>query len=207
MRLILRLVVSLVSGALFSALSGGAQTLASPPSSNGQPLKIERDSKLVLALAEPLSSATAKKGQAVRLKLNGNWFVNGRIVLPDGTPVEGIVRRVQRPTPGKLGGRVIMTEGSIRLASGRRIQLNIQMPDAEECDDPGPCAVLFGIMTVVEAPLLAIELPVLLVELPKQIKKEHQQERSNDVPPLESNLAEGSMIAATTKHRITLPPD
>jgi hypothetical protein len=165
-------------------------------SSRQTSIRLSAANNLDLVLGEPLSSATAKKGQTVRMKLDGDWFAEGHFIAPSGTAVAATVRRVEHAMPGKRNGRVIITSGSIQLPSGKSVPLNIQMPDGCECDDPGPCILVGSIFAVVEAPLLAIELPVLLVELPKVIKKERAEGQAMDVQSEESSLPLGGRIRA-----------
>jgi hypothetical protein len=127
------------------------------PSSHQESIRIRYDEPLELVLDEPLSSATAKKGQTVRMKLMAPWAAEGHFIAPEGTPAEGIVRRVERAIPGKRNGRVVITAGSIQLPSGKSVRLNIQMPDGYECDDIGPCLLVFGLAALVELPFLVIE--------------------------------------------------
>jgi len=56
---------------LLAAQSGGAKTLGSEPAPSSIMLKIERDSELSLVLAEPVSSATAKKGKNCPAGISG----------------------------------------------------------------------------------------------------------------------------------------
>ncbi len=175
------------------------QTPGAVPSSPQTSIRLSAANNFELMLDEPLSSATAKKGQTIRMKLDGDWFAEGHFIAPSGTPVVATVRRVEHAIPGKRNGRVVVTSGSIQLASGKKIRLNIQMPDGEECDDPGPCVLVGSIYAAVSAPILAIELPILLVELPKTIKKERAGREAIDIPGEESNLPVGSKVRASNK--------
>lgn len=199
MRLILRSIHPLVLFVLLAALSGGAQTPVSVPSSHQDSVRIRYVEPLELVLDEPLSSATAKQGQTVRMELKEPWVAEGHFIAPAGTPAVGTVRRVERAIPGKRNGRVVITAGSIQLPSGKSVRLNIQMPDASDCDDPGPCILVASIFAVVEAPLLAIELPVAIVQLPKAMKKEREERQAIDIPSEESNLPAGSKVNASNK--------
>jgi hypothetical protein len=199
MRVILRSILSIIFCVLFAALTGGAQAPVSVPSPDRDTIRIRYEEPLELVLDEPLSSATARKGQTVRMKLSEDWVAEGQFLAPAGTPAVGTVRRVEGAIPGKRNGRVVITAGSIQLPSGKSVHLNIQMPDGSDCDDPGPCILLASIFAVVEAPLLAIELPVAMVELPKAMKKEREQRQAIDIPGEESNLPAGSKVKGSNK--------
>ena len=133
------------------------------------------------------------------MKLKEPWVAEGHFIAPVGTIAVGTVRRVERAIPGKRNGRVIITAGSIQLPSGKTIPLNIQMPDGDECDDVGPCLLVYGIWAAVEAPFLVIELPVALVELPRTIKKERREQGAYRIQGEESSLPAGSKVIASNK--------
>jgi hypothetical protein len=199
MHLILRSVFSLILCIPLAAPSGGAQASSSAPSSPHKSVRINYVNTFELVLDEPLSSATAKKGQTVLMKLKEPWVAEGHFIAPVGTIAVGTVRRVERAIPGKRNGRVVITAGSIQLPSGKTIPLNIQMPDGDECDDIGPCLLVGAIGAIVEAPLLAIELPVVLVELPTAIKKEREEKAAYHIQGEESSLPAGSKVIASNK--------
>ena len=199
MHSILRLVLSSMLCIPWATPSGGAQTSATMPSSPHKSVKISSANSFEVVLDEPLSSATAKRGQTVRMTLKEPWVAEGHFIAPAGTTAVGTVRRVERAIPGKRNGRVVITAGSVKLPSGKSIPLDIQMPDGEDCDDIGPCLLVYGLGAVVEAPLLAIELPVLLVELPKMIKKEREEKGADHIQVEESNLPAGSKVTASNK--------
>jgi len=205
MRLILRPAFSWVLCVLLAAQVGGAQTPVFEPAFGSKPLRIERDSKLILVLAEPISSATAKRGQRVRMELGEPWVVDGRVLLPKGTSAVGIVRRVQRSIPGKRDGRVVITTGSIKLPSGKTVPLAITLPDGEDCDDVGPCVFVYGLWALLASPILLVEAPILLVKAPAAIKEQRRAERTNPYHAIESELLVGDRVDAATKRRIKLP--
>jgi hypothetical protein len=199
MRLISRSVLFLILCIPLTALSSSAQTLASVPSSPHKSVRIGSENSFEMVLDEPLSSATAKKGQTVRMTLKEPWVAEGHFIAPAGSTAVGTVHRVEHAIPGKRNGRVVITSGSIHLPSGKSIPLNIQMSDGEECDDIGPCLLVGALFAIVESPLLAIELPVLLVELPTIIKKEREEKRAYQIDGEESNLPAESKVSASNK--------
>jgi hypothetical protein len=204
MRVILRSILSFVFCLLLQAYSGAAQTPDSVPSSGQDSIRIKYEEPLELVLDEPLSSATAKKGQTVRMKLRGPWVAEGHFIAPAGTPAVGKVRRVERAIPGKRDGRVVITAGSIQLPSGKSVHLNIQMPDGRECDDIGPCLLVYGIFAIVEAPLLVIELPLIPVGIVKEAKESKDMGKIQ-IAGRESHLPAGSKITASNKRPFDLP--
>jgi hypothetical protein len=205
LRVILRSIVSLIFLVLLAALTGGAQTPVSVPPSHQESIRISYVEPLELVLDEPLSSATAKKGQTVRMQLKEPWVAEGYFIAPAGTPAVGAVRRVERAIPGKRNGRVVITAGSIQLPSGKSVRLNIQMPDGQECDDIGPCLLFYGFATLVELPFLAIELPLIPVGIVKEAKA-RKGSGTYHIPGEESNLSAGSSVKASNKRPFQMPP-
>ena len=171
-------------------------------------LKVEGGTRFSLELAEPISSATAKKGQTVRLKMTAAWIANGNEVLPKGSEVLGRVASVRHAVPGKQNGRVVITSGSMRLRSGRTVALNLSMPDRDECDGARVgCALSLTVFAVVASPILAIEVPIWLIESPRLIRGailDHRQSRISHAPGTESALEPGALISATTKRTVQL---
>jgi hypothetical protein len=157
-----------------------------------------------LILDEPLSSATAKKGQTVRMKLIAPWVAEGHFIAPAGTPAVGTVRRVERAIAGKRNGRVVITAGSIQLPSGKSVRLSIQMPDGHECDDIGPCLLVYGLWALVEVPFLVIELPLIPVGIIKEAKESKESSKIH-IDGAESDLPVGSKISASNKRPFDPP--
>jgi hypothetical protein len=202
MRVIPRSIFHLVLCILLAAQSVGGQAPAAPSAPGHEPIQIERGSRLTLGLAEPVSSATAKKGQIVRLKLREPWVVEGHTILPAGTPAVGTVGSVQRAVPGKKNGHVVITAGSVQLPSGRSLPLDLEMPDRQDCDGAmAGCVATYTVFFIVESPLLLIELPIILAH-PHELRKAFRTEPTAGV---DSNLPAGCEIFAFTKHKIVLP--
>jgi len=192
--------------------SADAQIPNFPPASSQPTVKIERGSEVSLVLAEPVSSATAKKGQMVRMELAEPWVVEGHLILPKGTPAEGIVGSVEHAVQGKKTGRVVITAGSIQLPTGRSLHLRLALPDQEDCDGAkGACAAVAGIFVLVTSPIVAIEGVVLLVESPVLIHKaihEHKGQRKSRIAATDSLLPVGTQVRAwTTRTRVLVPID
>jgi len=204
MLLILRSILSLIFCVLLTAPAAGAQTPASLPSSDQGSIRIRYVEPLELVLDEPLSSATAKKGQTVRMELKEPWVAEGHFIAPAGTPTVGTVRRVERAIPGKRNGRVVITAGSIELPFGKSVGLNIQMPDGQECDDIGRCLLFYGLATVVESPFLVIELPLIPVGIIKEAKESKGPGEIHIVGE-DSHLPVGSKITASNRRPFNLP--
>lgn len=204
MSVIRRSILSLIFCVLVSSFTGRAQTPVSAPSSSQESVRIRYIEPLELALDEPLSSATAKKGQTVRMKLIVPWVAEAHFIAPAGTPAVGTVRRIERAVAGKRNGRVVITAGSIQMPSGKSVRLNIQMPDGQECDVVGPCLLFYGLASLVEIPFLVIELPLIPVGIIKDAK-ESKNSGGIHIAGEDSNLPVGSKIAAYNKRPFDLP--
>jgi hypothetical protein len=203
MQIALRSYLSAILCILLAAQSNGAQAVGTEPAPGSAPLKIERDSKLSLILTEPVSSATAKKGQILRLELQEPWVVEGQVILPQGTPVTGIVGSVQRAVPGKKNGHVVVTAGSIQLPSGQKAPLELWMPDRKDCDgEMGACIFVYGLWATLELPLIVVGLAAAHFE------RHSWHPNSGNTKPLvgvESELPAGSKVRAFTRRNLKLP--
>ena len=110
-------------------------------------------------LLEAVSSATAKKGQTIRLAVAEDFSVNGVVVIPKGTPVDGKVTSVRKGVFGRRDGWITVEAKSVVLDNGRRLRLRQYPPGEDSCGDFGPCWAFFLIMS----PLIAIFLPFALL--------------------------------------------
>ena len=203
MRLNLRSILGLALTIHLAAPFGVAQTQpSSTPASDPKPLKVESGTKLELVLVEPLSSATAKKGQTVRLELGEPWIVDSRTILQIGAPATGVVSSVQHPIPGKRAGHVAVVKGSIQLPSGKSVPLSLSMPDYWDCDGAaGACATFAVLGAIVVVPLAAID----FVAHPKGTLNAFRGDSGVPNAGLDSDLPAGSSVRAWTKRSFELP--
>jgi hypothetical protein len=125
---------------------------ASPGPAN-QSISIPKGTAIYVVTLEPVSSATAKKGQQVRMAVNQEVSVDGIIVIPVGTPVVGEVTHVRRAIPNKRDGHVRFEPVYLTLTNGTRLNLH-QHPPGEGFG--------FWALFLIEWPVLA---PVLRCSL------------------------------------------
>jgi len=145
-------------------------------------------------LTEEVSSATAKKGQTVRLELDKDWEVEGQVILPKGTPALGVVNHLVRAIPGKKDGYVDVKPVSIQLSSVRKLRLSEYPPGEDACDDMGPCWALYTIA-------FTVFLPITLAGLIKEggHRNEYCKDGKDRIIPV------GERVTTYTERAIVLP--
>jgi hypothetical protein len=88
---------------------------------------------------ETVSSATATKGQPVRMAVGEDEMVNGLVLIPKGTPVTGKVTHLRKGIPGKRDGSIYVEPTILTLANGALVKLRHNRPGEDDCGDMGPC--------------------------------------------------------------------
>jgi hypothetical protein len=86
-------------------------------------ISLRKGSTIDFALLEPLSSATAVKGQPVRMAVVEDVEAGGVIAVPRGTPAEGVVSEVHRAKAGKRDGEVTFRPVRLLLSDGTRVKI------------------------------------------------------------------------------------
>lgn len=84
---------------------------------------VPKHAKIKLILLETISSATASKGQSVRMAVAEDVSVNGIVVIPKGTPAIGVTDFVRKAVPGKKDGDVSIKPISVNPPNSRPITL------------------------------------------------------------------------------------
>jgi hypothetical protein len=87
-------------------------------------ITIPQYTKIELISLEDVSSATATKGQFVRLAVANDVLVNGMIVIPKGTLASGVVSYVIKGAPGKRDGYLSVDPRIIFLNNGKTIKVS-----------------------------------------------------------------------------------
>jgi hypothetical protein len=80
--------------------------IASATQPKATAITLPRKTIVQLVLMETVSSATAQKGQTVRLVVRKNVVVNGTVVIPRGTPASGLVTFASKGVAGKSDGKL-----------------------------------------------------------------------------------------------------
>jgi len=123
---------------------------------------VPRDTEVEMIMLEPVSSATATKGQRVRLAVAKDVAIDGHTVIPRGTPGTGVVARLQKGVPGNKDGYIVVRPLALTLADGTSVKLKEYPTGEDACGDMGPCWA-FYIFVVVISPLVIAVLPVVAV--------------------------------------------
>lgn len=101
---------------------GSAVPAAMPASVDASARSIPADTEVLLETAQPLSSATAKRGDAFALRLAEPLLVNGATVLPAGATCHGEIIHAERSRGGGKPGELLLAARYIEH-EGRRIPL------------------------------------------------------------------------------------
>ncbi len=120
-----------------------AQQAASPieaPTNMSKPVVLPKGTEVVFALLESVSTATATKGQKVRLVVARDVEVNGLVAIPKGTPATGEVTHLRKVIAGKRDGSFNIKPISLTLTGGEQLELREHPPDA--CEPDFPCWLL-----------------------------------------------------------------
>ena len=129
-------------------------------------------------LLEAVSSATAKKGQAVRMEIAEDVSINGVVVIPKGTQAEGKVTSVRKGVAGKRDGHLEVEAKKLLLGNSQRLRLRQYPPGKDSCGEM-PCWMLIPLIPLA-APLTVLAIPVAIVASPFLLANdihEHRQSR------------------------------
>jgi hypothetical protein len=100
---------------------------------------IPKDTLIWLVALEAVNSATATKGQLVRLAVNDDVIVNGLVVIPKGTLATAEVTKAVKGVPQKRNGNISIYPIKLILNNGTRIKLREVESGVDPCGDMGPC--------------------------------------------------------------------
>ncbi|HEY2470389.1 MAG TPA: hypothetical protein VGI45_21520 [Terracidiphilus sp.] len=146
------LVAQQVAPGLRDGNSSSTQTTKSP-----ETITLPRKTVVALVLLESVSSATAQKGDKVRLAVAKDVSIEGTVVIPKGTPASGLVAHVQKAVPGKRDGDVEIKPASLTLSDGREVSLRQYVDrSGDGCGSPGECTAV--------AVILILLIPVFIGE-------------------------------------------
>jgi len=117
-------------------------------------ITIPKDTEIEMISLEAVSSATATKGQLVRLAVAKDVLVKNLVVIPKGTPATGVVSRLTKGVPGKRNGYLQVVPRILFLNNGKTITLRESRSGEFGCDPIGPCWAMYTFL----APFLLIGL-------------------------------------------------
>lgn len=108
------------AGQVWTFRAAGAGAVLQPT----RAVVVRPDQVIVLALAEDLSSAKVRAGEAVALTVAADVKADGLIAIAKGAGAEARVRSVQRPSFPGNPGRIVLELGSVVAADGTRVPLS-----------------------------------------------------------------------------------
>ena len=123
---------------------------------------LPKDTEVATIILETVSSATARKGQVVRLAVAKDIMIDGRIVIPKGTSATGVIARLQKGILGTRDGYLDVRPVAVTLAEGTRVKLKEYPTGQDSCGDLGPCWA-FPLFVVAISPFVIAALPVAAV--------------------------------------------
>ncbi len=112
---------------------------ASAPHALPEYVTLPKYTVLRIVLLETVSSATATKGQMVRMTVGEDEKVNGLVVIPEGAHVTGKVTHLRRSIPGKRNGSIHAEPTNLTLGNGTLVRLRHNRPGEDDCGEMGPC--------------------------------------------------------------------
>lgn len=101
----------------------------------GQWLTIPAGTKVLLVLKNSVSSKNAKKGDGVYLESSFPITQDGRVVIPAGTYVQGVIDEVKRPGRVKGRGEILMHFTTLVYPNGYTVQLPSSAVESADSTD------------------------------------------------------------------------
>jgi hypothetical protein len=88
--------------------------------------------EFAVRLEQPVSSATARREDRVDASVAESVRVDGRVVIPAGATIRGIVTNVEPARRPSNGGRLEITFDQVETANGRRADIRSRVVSIEE---------------------------------------------------------------------------
>jgi hypothetical protein len=182
--------------------SDTTQSLAPAPATDApHPLPefvtIPKNTEIELITLEAVSSATATKGQLVRLAVAEDVKEDGLVVIPKGTFASGEVTHLRKAVPGKNDGFIRVTPITLTLGNGKRPKLWESAYGEDDCANVGPCWVLWTLFW-------PIGLVGMAVHRTENRDDESQKPKGEDVTIDVCNRLSGYLAHRTTLRTIDL---
>jgi len=100
--------------------------------SNGTRLTLPENTEVSVRLEQPLSSRTARLEDRFEATVARPVYLDGRIVIPDGSRVQGTVTEVQRAQRPARGGRLNLSFDRLLLDDGSTVDLTARIVQVHE---------------------------------------------------------------------------
>jgi hypothetical protein len=124
-----------------------------PPKTRFEELTVKEESVIGVRLDAAISSASAKVEDKVTARVTRDVTVGGRIAIPAGTRLEGVITSVERggkfKTPGKLGIRfttLVLADNSPVAITTEPFSRTAESPGNEATSKIGASAVVGGLL-------------------------------------------------------------
>jgi hypothetical protein len=154
-----------------AALVAVSQAKAQQAGASARTVKVPHETALRFATVQPLTSASAKSGDDVPLRLVEPLLVNGVILLPEGTVVHGRITKVKHAKASCRNGEIEWKLDRIFFSDGSSVPAEVGFVSPEPAaqlpkDIPvskrlGPAFWIFAFpfILAVTAPFLVLMLP------------------------------------------------
>ncbi len=136
-----------------SPLRSVATPLPSHSSANTQTLLVPGGTTVVVALTEPISSATAKENDQIAIVVKKEVDVSGWVVIPAGANGHATVTSVEHAAGNGSGGKIAMSIDWVYDADGEKVQLSETNHAAETGDTKGAASTATLISWALLGPL------------------------------------------------------
>jgi hypothetical protein len=133
------------SSLLTSAQATGARRAGDKTTLDSTIVPIPRDTKVQVMAMETISSANVTKGSRVQFAVIKDVVVGGTTVIPEGTPVIGVVTKVERGVPFRHWAELRIHVKEVNIAHDTSLPLN-HWPYSVRRNEPGDvatCVVFF----------------------------------------------------------------
>jgi hypothetical protein len=93
---------------------------------------LETGTTVQARLETALSSATARREDRVRARVARSVYDDGRLVIPSGATLEGVVTKVDRAERGARGGEIELSFDRLRLPDGTSTNIDTRVVEVRE---------------------------------------------------------------------------
>jgi hypothetical protein len=104
---------------------------------------VPKDTEINFVLLESVSSATATKGQLIRMAVEEDVVIHGVVAIPKGTLATGVVSNVRKAKLGIKDGRLEVRPIAMTIANGVEAKLKENRTGEDACGDFGPCWAMY----------------------------------------------------------------
>lgn len=151
--LILAFCLPMIAAAAVTTQNNTPSPSPSPSAANPQTIAVPGGTTVVVALTEPISSATAKENDQVAIVVKKEVDVSGWLVIPAGANGHATVTSVEHAAGNGSGGKLAMSIDWVYDTDGEKIQLSETNHAAETGDTKGAASTATLLSWVFLGPL------------------------------------------------------